>query len=173
MPPGTIVRVVLTEWLGAVMAVLAGPIRLRAAPGGGDGAVVFVPEARCSAATFWLLRRRLRGLGWPSAASIGAASPSRLDAAAHALDACVRRIAPTPDTRVVLVGHGLGGLVVRRYAATCPQRIRHVVTLATPHQGTTAVPYRLLGAAGLGRAAASLVGDPAAPIDVISIFSDY
>jgi pimeloyl-ACP methyl ester carboxylesterase len=173
LPPGSGVRAFLGEWIGALSMLVTRPLRLRSEQRDGRGLIVFVPETRCSSASFWLVRRRLRGLGWSTAGSRGAASLDRLDDALAALGACIGRLT-VADTPLVLIGHGLGGLVARRYADTCaPRPIRHVVMLATPHRSTTTLAYRLLGASDLSPAALALAagGEPSA--DVISIAGDY
>lgn len=38
---------------------------------------------------------------------------------------------------IILIGHSRGGLVGRRYAEEHPDNIRGLITLATPHRGTT------------------------------------
>ncbi|MGF6147602.1 pimelyl-[acyl-carrier protein] methyl ester esterase [Kingella potus] len=44
-----------------------------------------------------------------------------------------------PDTPLHLVGHSLGGLVLRRFAAAHPDLVRgRIVTLGTPHSGSAA-----------------------------------
>jgi triacylglycerol esterase/lipase EstA (alpha/beta hydrolase family) len=54
------------------------------------------------------------------------------------------RGAPQPAT---LIGHSLGGLVARYYARRYPARaVRRIVTLGTPHHGTTLA--RMHGGAG-------------------------
>jgi pimeloyl-ACP methyl ester carboxylesterase len=173
MPPGSGVRAFLGEWIGVLSMLVTQPFALRPERRDGGGLIVFVPETRCSGASFWLVRRRLRGLGWSMAASRAAASVDRLDAAVGALDACIGRIA-VADTPLVLIGHGLGGLVARRYAATCaPNRVRHVVMLATPHRGTTSLAYRLLCAGDPSPAALALAAAGAPTTDVITIAGDY
>src|SRR5262245_38059312 len=144
MPPGTTLRVALGEWIATVIVLFTRPFRLGDERLPGAGAIVFIPEVRCSSAVFRRLRRGLHTLGWSSAAIPAAASVADADAALGALDACITRIAPAADAPVVLVGHGLGGLVACLYAARHPHRIRQVVTLATPHQGSAALPYRML-----------------------------
>jgi triacylglycerol lipase len=58
----------------------------------------------------------------------------------------------SPDGRVILIGHSLGGLLCRAYveSAQHSRKVRAVVTLGTPHQGST------LAWTGIGRLARSL-----------------
>jgi pimeloyl-ACP methyl ester carboxylesterase len=156
------------EWAATIALLLASPFRLPRAtpPPAPRGVVVFVPELLSSSAAFWYLRRRLRAAGWDSIA--GMERGPRDDAAARAaLDA---RITALPAGMVVVIaGHGIGGRWACRYAAARPDvRIRHTVTLGTPHRGSTALPYRLL------RAGAPPPETPtAAPGDVIALYSDF
>jgi pimeloyl-ACP methyl ester carboxylesterase len=156
----------LHEWLAEVALIAAWPFRLRQRPvaSPAHGVAVFVPELRCSSAGFWYLRRRLRAGGWSSVA--GVERPASAAEVVAALDA---RLAELPrETELVFVGHGIGGLLACEYVAARPElRVRHVVTLGTPHQGSRALPYRLLGATTPAPEAAGT------RIDVIAIYSDF
>lgn len=160
----------LHEWLAAIALLGASPFRVRAPAAGppARGVAVFIPELHCSSGGFWYLRRRLRAAGWESVAGAERiASASGPDAMA-ALDA--RIAALTAGTELVLIGHGMGGRLALGYAeARAALRIRHVITLATPHRGSRALPYRLLGAAR--RALPPARHEPRA--DVIAIYSDF
>jgi pimeloyl-ACP methyl ester carboxylesterase len=160
-------RAFLREWLATLALIAATPFRLRgrAHDPSLHGVAVFVPELHCSSATFWYLRRRMRLAGWASIAGLerrehrGAATASVLDARIAALP---------PGTEIVLVGHGVGGLLARDYAAARPElRVRHVITLGTAHQGSRALPYTLLGVPAPSPAANGH------PVDVIAICSDF
>ncbi|MDO4878450.1 MAG: alpha/beta fold hydrolase [Neisseria sp.] len=55
-----------------------------------------------------------------------------------------------PDTPVHFVGHSLGGLVLRHFAAAFPAAVQgRIVTLGTPHQGSAAAE-KVRGISGLG-----------------------
>jgi pimeloyl-ACP methyl ester carboxylesterase len=157
----------LREWLASVALLATWPFRLRARlhESAARRVAVFVPELHCSSASFWYLRRRLRACGWSSAAGMPRTGRGRADAIAG-LDA---QIAALPSgVELVLVGHGLGGLVAHDYAEARPDlRVRHVITLGTPHQGSRGLPYRVFGAATATPAAAG------ARVDVIAIYSDF
>jgi pimeloyl-ACP methyl ester carboxylesterase len=164
-------RAFLREWLATLALIGATPFRLRARSR--DAAprrvAVFVPELHCSSAAFWYLRRRLQAAGWVAVAGIEGADCTGAAAATTAPAALDARIAALPPgTDIVLIGHGVGGLLARNYAAARPQlRVRHVISLGTPHQGSRALPYALLGAA---------VPAPVAnrhQVDVIAICSDF
>lgn len=161
----------LVEWLASLVWLVARLEWLRRpalrAP---QGTLILVPEVRGSAASFWWLRARLADAGWASVAAPGIGGAADLDAAAAALEAWLRR-QPPAAAPLVLLGHGIGGVVARR----CAQRagapaVRHVVTLGSPHQGSSALPYSVLGAAG---AAAAAPLNEAATVDVIAIYSEF
>jgi pimeloyl-ACP methyl ester carboxylesterase len=131
---------------------------------------VLVPELYSSARSFWYLRRRLRAVGWSCVAGLPRTRRTSGPDAIAALDACTARLAAATD--LVLVGHGIGGLLAHRYAQQRPHLpIRHVVTLATPHGGSASLPYRLLA----GSAGPHTGPPPAAPadVDVIAIYSAF
>ncbi|MBY8883892.1 alpha/beta fold hydrolase [Streptomyces sp. PTM05] len=94
---------------------------------------------------FTPLRRNLRRHGWRQVSALNY-SPLTSDvrhAAAllgrHVEELCER----TGSARIDLVGHSLGGLIGRYYAQRLggDVRVRTLVTLATPHAGTRAVPF--------------------------------
>jgi pimeloyl-ACP methyl ester carboxylesterase len=89
---------------------------------------------------------------------------SGADAVAAGLDAHIELV--PPDVDVVVLGHGFGGIVAVRYAAT-HARVRRVVTLGTPHQGSQALPYRWLSGNAVR---VPVTGSPA---DVMAIYSDF
>ncbi len=41
------------------------------------------------------------------------------------------------DAGVILVGHSRGGLIGRKYLSSCGEMIRGLITISTPHQGST------------------------------------
>jgi pimeloyl-ACP methyl ester carboxylesterase len=170
MPTGAAVGAFLHEWLAVLAWLGAAPFRVRRAAGElpARGVAVFIPELHGSSGGFWYLRRRLRAAGWDSIAGaehIGRASGQDVMAA---LDARIAALAI--GTELVLIGHGIGGRLALRYAeARAALPIRHVVTLATPHRGSDALPYRLLAAAQHGLPPACHT--PGA--DVIAVYSEF
>lgn len=154
------------EWLAGLALLTASPFGMRATPpaAGARGVVVLVPELYCSSAGFWYLRRRLSAAGWASVP--GLARHARGSDAFAALDACIAQL--PAGIEIVLLGHGSGGLIARAYAEARPQlHVRHVITLGTPHQGSRALPYRLLGAPQYAPSGG------AAAVDVIAMYSDF
>ena len=157
----------LREWLASLALLAAWPFHLRAEAGepGSLRVALFVPELHCSSAGFWYLRRRLRLGGWSSAAGVRRTGRGRAGAMA-ALDA---RIAALPaGVELVLIGHGVGGLLARDYAEARPGlRLRHVITLGAPHQGSRGLPYRVFGPPPVPPAATG------SGVDLIAIYSDF
>ncbi|MER6916985.1 alpha/beta fold hydrolase [Streptomyces sp. NPDC000594] len=93
---------------------------------------------------FVLLRRSLARHGWRHLECLNH-SPLTCDipTAAEALGRRIEEIcARTGRERVDVVGHSLGGLIARYYIQCLggDRRVRTLVTLGTPHSGTTVAP---------------------------------
>ena len=93
---------------------------------------------------FVLLRRSLRRHGWRHVEALNY-SPLTCDLrkaadllGKHVEEVCLR----TGHTRVDIVGHSLGGLIARYYVQRLggDSRVRTVITLGTPHSGTSVAP---------------------------------
>lgn len=86
--------------------------------------------------TPWLAR--LRAAGVPCVAVNLEPVFGSIDDYPPLIEAAVRRVEAATGEKPLLVGHSMGGLAIRawlaRYAADA--RVRGVVTLGTPHQGT-------------------------------------
>jgi triacylglycerol esterase/lipase EstA (alpha/beta hydrolase family) len=117
--------------------------RMPAPPPAPRGLAVILPEAGVPAAAYALLSAHLAAAGWCSAVARQPARRIDPDAAAAALTACVaaHRL---PGLPIVLLGHGLGGLWARHHMQHGRvAEVRRLVTLGTPHQGTSALVTRL------------------------------
>ncbi|MCM2389398.1 esterase/lipase family protein [Streptomyces albipurpureus] len=93
---------------------------------------------------FVLLRRSLARHGWHHLECLNY-SPLTCDirAAAELLGRHIEEISDrTGQSRVDIVGHSLGGLIARYYIQCLggDLRVRTLVTLGTPHSGTTVAP---------------------------------
>ncbi|MEW2575889.1 esterase/lipase family protein [Streptomyces syringium] len=93
---------------------------------------------------FVLLRRSLRRHGWSQVSSLNY-SPltGDLRTAAAVLGGHIEEICGRTDQeRIDIVGHSLGGLIARYYVQRLggDTRVRTLVTLGTPHRGTTVAP---------------------------------
>ena len=155
------------EWLATAALLAACPWRLPSRASATCRRIaIFVPERYCSSATFWYVRRRLRKAGWESAAGIDRTRDCDEAADLAAIDA---HLAALPaGTSIAMIGHGLGGRLALAYAAARPNiAIHQIITLGTPHQGSTALSYRALGDGPPSTPAA------AGPIDIIAIASDF
>jgi triacylglycerol esterase/lipase EstA (alpha/beta hydrolase family) len=65
-----------------------------------------------------------------------------IESHAAAIEAAIAALEARGARRVAIVAHSMGGLVARSALATmAPARIAHVVTLGTPHRGTTAARF--------------------------------
>lgn len=135
-------------------------------PGAGGQVVVFL-HGLCENEAHWRRRRdrrgttyaeELAGLGWtPVMLRANTGLPVRTNGAALAtlLDALVESW-PTEVTRLALVGHSMGGLVIRAATAvtgewTWRDRVTDVVTLGTPHLGAPLAGGVKRGSELLGR----------------------
>ncbi|WP_078843152.1 triacylglycerol lipase [Streptomyces albus] len=117
------------------------------APAGGRGRppVLLLHGFIDNRSVFVLLRRSLRRHGHHQVEALNY-SPLTCDirSAAAALAERVEEICGrTGHARIDVVGHSLGGLIARYYVQRLGghARVRTLVTLGTPHSGTTAAPW--------------------------------
>jgi len=138
IPPRLTPRAVFDE-AGATVLALFGPAAALLPPPkplrpARPTRLALLRDPRLPANAHWLLRRRLERAGWHVTASLPTGSPTdanAVDRIAAAITAAVGSGGP-----ITLVGVGQSGLLARQLAA----RHRHfprVLTIATPHQGTT------------------------------------
>lgn len=176
-------RLAVNETLACVATVMATIVPSRGvAADAGRRSVVLVPGWGMPAGTSSPLVRRLRRHGWARVYPLGLGTWSSLEDGARRLDAALATLRRTHDVGDVdVVALGLGGLVVRALLRRDGRgaRIRRVVTLGTPHQGTTACPWLHVGpwAADVRPGAAALQaldGDAMSPaIDAVALASQH
>ena len=143
--PARRLRMIVAEW-GAFIAnfvVLSpfenlwlGPDRLR--PSTERSPLLLVHGYGCSRAAWWWLRRRLEARGWVVATinlePIYTDIEHYVEPLAHRIDAV---LAETGAARLILVGHSMGGLVIRAYLRRHgADKVSRVVTLGTPYGGS-------------------------------------
>jgi pimeloyl-ACP methyl ester carboxylesterase len=121
--------------LEAQSLVAALPL-LRSAPRGDGHAVLVLPGFTASDRSTELLRRYLaeRGYaayGWGLGRNQGGG-----DGIGRRLDERLRGLAERHSERVSLVGWSLGGVFARELAKREPERVRQVITLASPFGGS-------------------------------------
>lgn len=134
----------------------------RASASAGLPPVILVHGLYHNPAAWFVLRRRLARAGFADVCCYGYASFGRefQDIAAGLAGLLLETAQDAPGGRVALVGHSLGGLVIRaacadvRVASGEKCRVAGVVTLGTPHRGSSLA--RMLG---LGRLARGLAPD--------------
>ncbi len=191
LTPGALagaLRGLVVETLGTIVAVLAiplGALPWRRMPDDGRPRrppVVFVPGYLMTRSCLWLLRWRLARAGWRDAVGYNYRTfHGDLHAAARGLGTLIEDVAATrAASRVVVVAHGMGGLVARlclhHHAHPC---VRTLVTLGTPHQGSKLHALALDPMAQDMRAGSELFeeldSDGALPhrVDVTAIYSSF
>ena len=143
--PARTLRMIAAEW-GAFIAnfvvvspfekLWMGPDRLR--PSVERPPLLLVHGYGCSRAAWWWLRQRLDARGWV-VATINL-EPIYTDIE-HYVEPLAQRIdevlAATGAARLILIGHSMGGLVVRAYMRRYgAEKIARIVTLGTPYGGS-------------------------------------
>jgi triacylglycerol lipase len=154
--PAASVGELLHAWWGEVLAVTQvfcwqQPFRSRAQPdnlpsrGAGAAGIVFVHGFVCNRGLWnpWL--GRLRRLGVPIVAVDLEPVFGSIDDYVAIIDRAVRRVEASTGTCPLIVAHSMGGLAVRAWLDACQAdaRVRHVVTIGTPHRGTLLARFAL------------------------------
>ncbi len=142
----TAVSIFLREWLAYLaLFVVIQPFERawmgddaseRTAPGGVP--VLLIHGYMCNRGVWWWIRRKLSANGF-IVATVNLEPPhGSIEVLADQLHARIETLcADTEAAQVALVGHSMGGLVVRAYLRKHgPGRIAKFVTLACPHHGT-------------------------------------
>ncbi len=141
------------------------------------GPVVLVHGWGLNSGSMLWLRRRLQRDGWgPVSCFAYASRQANIEAAAAELRKHVDAAWAASPQPLTLIGHSLGGLVlryyVRRYAA---RGVRRLVTLGTPHRGTLLARPWLPRLAPEAPLLANLNAADRTPqqLDVIAIYSTF
>jgi pimeloyl-ACP methyl ester carboxylesterase len=87
----------------------------------------------------FLAARGFRPFGWQHGVNVGPTTSALL----HLQDR-VRDLSNLNGGPIAVIGVSLGGLLARNLAYDCPDRIRHIVTLASPFRLPTASTFELL-----------------------------
>jgi pimeloyl-ACP methyl ester carboxylesterase len=100
--------------------------------------IVLVHGLACNRGNWFLFRRRLERAGCSAFALDYTPWFSTIDTYGPQLAAAIDEVlAATGAPRVIVVAHSMGGLVTRTCMARFgADKVAHVVTLGTPHQGT-------------------------------------
>jgi triacylglycerol esterase/lipase EstA (alpha/beta hydrolase family) len=112
----------------------------RCASGTGTrGPIILVHGWGLNRGSLWVLRHRLVRDGWsPVCVFEYATRRADIAAAAAQLREVITAMERPSRAPITLIGHSLGGLVLRYYARRyATATVRRLVTLGSPHQGTT------------------------------------
>ena len=116
--------------------------------------VLYVHGLYHNPAAWFVLRRRLARAGFTAWRTYGYSSfgPSFMEIAAGLAHSIRAAAAESADGTVLLVGHSLGGLIIRAAVAQAGLEscVRGIVTLGTPHQGSTLAGMLAVGRLGRG-----------------------
>ena len=142
-------RTLLAATEPARAAVSAGALAvslplLAVAPRGERHPVLVLPGLMASDTSTRVLRRWLRGLGYPVVGWALGRNRGPTQEVVDELPELVRRLADEHGTAVSIVGQSLGGIFARRLAQRSHDSIRSVVTLGSPfgmaHRGPDETP---------------------------------
>jgi hypothetical protein len=108
-------------------------------PALGQRAVVLVHGYMMRGGVMWLIKKRLNWAGWRRVYIFTYSPPWRdIGFFAQQLKDFIAQVTSSPDERVDIVAHSMGGLVSRYYINLLggERRVAHLVTLGTPHGGS-------------------------------------
>ncbi len=124
-------------------------------PVAGAPAVLLVHGLYHNASAWTLFKLRLKRAGFKNVYAFSYSSwNTQFHSVAQSLEKRVNQVlSDCPEQRLLLVGHSLGGLLIRHYMGSGSRRdeIMGAVTLGAPHQGSK------LAALGLGRLSRTLL----------------
>jgi triacylglycerol lipase len=112
--------------------------RLKKPPQPGATIILLVHGLISNSGIWWLFARRMRGLNKALIDSVDLGPPFQsIDLAGEVLDRKLRALEDFKPSRIVLIGHSMGGLVAR---ASLQKRrcalVEQIFTLGTPHRGS-------------------------------------
>ena len=148
-------RIALEEYAGliALFAVIQpfeafwlGPDRL-SKPTGARPPLLLIHGYQCNRGLWFWLRPHLEAAGWTVATHSLEPVWGKIDDYAQGIERRIDEVlAATGAAQVILIGHSMGGLVLRAYLRRYGRdKVARIVTLGSPHQGTR------LAHLGLGR----------------------
>jgi len=143
VPPSQM-RAVAREWAVSVAMSAARPVGFLGLPVSirqrtGPRPIILLHGYAMNRANFLPMARRLASAGLGPVFGFEYWSLGRTSKAAQRLGRYVERVCEaTASPRVDLIGHSMGGVVSRYYAALGggAHRIRNLITIGTPHRGT-------------------------------------
>lgn len=95
---------------------------------------LFIPRPSENLTTLF---HNLRDLGYTVVAWSQKRPAAEADIAVSEFKEVLNAVEPYCKSGIVLIGHSRGGLIARKYLASGDKRVRALVTLATPHQGSS------------------------------------
>jgi predicted alpha/beta hydrolase family esterase len=180
-PRAPFARIFVLESAAAVLCLAAWPLaELLARPRSGRaprvGSAVLVAGCEPDRASFWLLARRLRRLGWRVHHCAPRRWPSDREAARRQIGACIDHAREGVEGPVVIVAHATGGLVARDFLRSRKDAaVGLLLTLGTAHQEAAppTVRFSCLHGPGTGVVRELAEADPVPErYDVVAISSD-
>ena len=112
--------------------------RLKQTPPPGATVILLVHGLISNSGIWWLFARRMRRFNQALIDSVDLGPPFQsIDLAADTLDRKLRELEAFKPSRIILIGHSMGGLVARACLQKRPcALIEQVFTLGTPHRGS-------------------------------------
>ncbi len=166
----------MREWMWTVVFVLSFPLAYlpflwQARPGGPPLLLVhgYLANRACWFALYWRLRRH----GYAVAAVNLSPILGPVEAQAAGVAKHIRAMAETSGAPVIVIGHSLGGVVLRQCLHAEPELpVAQLVTIASPHQGTTLAYFGDTPVSQQLRPGSSFLAQLGAPqVPFVSVFS--
>jgi triacylglycerol lipase len=150
--PFRALRMALEEYAGLIVlfsviqpfeAFWLGPDRLGKAAG--RPPLLLIHGYQCNRGFWFRLRPWLEAAGWTVATHNLEPAWADIDSYADGIERRIDEVlAATGAQQVILVGHSMGGLVLRAYLRRHGrEKVARIVTLGSPHQGTRLAPLGL------------------------------